>query len=181
MAIVAMIVAGAGSARAEPEGANDKRLGVGLGLSLGGTVAGVAVAASAFALRADHPARDVLFATGGTAALVMPTAGHWYARGRLGGWTAGAYTRLAGVCVAGVGAMLHIGRDDEVDGKGTLYFARGVLYGGLGLVVGGALLDIALVPSTVRRANRRPNKAIDITLGPALVRGGGGVAIGGSF
>ena len=87
--LLAIIVAR--PAFADPDETENKSLGFAMGLSVGGTVGGIALTAAAFAMDRPSSAAPWLASVGVTAALVMPTAGHWYARDSMRDGTVGSY------------------------------------------------------------------------------------------
>lgn len=163
-------------------GGDDKSLGVAMGLSLGGTLGGLALTGAAFAMDRSSKAAPWLASFGLTAALVMPSAGHWYAHDSMRDGTIGGYIRLGGGCVFVLAGVMWL---TEEKGGGepqepSVAIEEKVMLIGAGIVAAGAIVDIALVPRAVRRANRTPSalRAYPIALGPS---GSFGLGLSGTF
>ena len=171
LAAAVMLVALASSARAgDPDvpDLDDKSMGVAMGLSLGGTLGGLALATGGIlADGAPHDLRVGMFAVGGTAALVMPTAGHWYARGSTQDGTVGSYLRLGGGALVMIGGVALATGEHEEDAPGdhSADIELGIVYAGLATMAAGAIVDIATTPAEVHRANRRRH-SIDLSISP---------------
>lgn len=169
------------TARADGDGAaQDKSMGVAMGLSAGGTAAGLALAT--FALVDDGMPADLrrwTFALGGTAALVMPTAGHWYATGHFGGGTVGGYLRIGGgAVVMFTGVVYAVSEHEEDDpGDNSAAIETGIIYGGLAMIAAGMIVDIATTPSAVHRANRQAPGLRITGIAPTI----GGFSVVGTF
>ncbi|MEZ4398841.1 MAG: hypothetical protein R3B06_02390 [Kofleriaceae bacterium] len=143
-----------------------------LGLSLGVTLAGVAV--SAVAGQTDS---GPLSSAGGAMIFFGPSVGHWYTGDYL---TTGLGMRVAGSGLAVLGIVMALsgngpGRSsDGADGTGLL-----LVMAGAGLYVGGTVHDIATAPRAARRKNR--TLAARVALSPTVTRTSAGLAVGGSF
>ena len=179
------VIASTGTARGDDASeANGKSMSVAMGLSAGGTAAGLALATLGVASSdLSRNARTVLFGFGATAALVMPIAGHWYARGSVRDGSLGSYVRLAGGCILVIGGIGWLTEEHSPDSHETsIDVETAVIYGGLGVLAAGAIIDIARTPAAVRRANRRPARVIDIAaVSPTPVHHGAGFALSGRF
>ena len=151
-----------------------KRPGVALGLSLGTTLGGLALATAGF-WRVDNnsPGGTGMALGGVVVALVGPTTGHIYA-GRVRNW--GLAVRAAGVVVlvAGLSRFVNCGDARSCDGDSR---GVGVFFGGLALTGVGTIYEIALAPGAARRWNAR------FTVTPVPTPSGSfpGVALAGRF
>lgn len=100
--------------------------------------------------------------------LVLPSLGYVYAGRKT---SPGMYPRAAAVATLVFGALTDgLGESEEAD---KWYGATAALYGL------GCAIDIVLTPSAVRDFNAR--RAPAVTLVPAVVPGGAGLAVGGQF
>lgn len=116
----------------------------------------------------NHPTRAAVFGSLGIAAAVLgPTAGHWYAGE---GMTTGLALRLTGA--AGVGALVLA--DPHGQNLGLL-ITGGVVCAGLWEV--GAIWDLATVPRAVRHYNRQR----DLQIAPMAAPHTTGLALAGTF
>jgi hypothetical protein len=137
--------------------------------ALGGTA--VAGAAILIATQAESETAGIL-ALG--SALVLPSAGHFYA-GSPGWGTLQIATRTAGagLVVAGIGHCL--GEDDCSD-------AEALAYAGIGLFAAGTVWSLIDAPRAAHRYNER-QRALVVTPMPVRVEGelGMGLALTGTF
>ncbi len=121
-------------------------------------------------LEGDHGAAVVI---GGLSAVILPSAGHWYARspGALG---------LAMRTAGGAGLTWAIIKDARCNDEGCegTNAQRAIALGGLGLLVAGTIVDIATAPAAARRHNRA---ARDLIIAPVVHARGAGLAISGAF
>ncbi len=158
----------------------DKSLGVAMGLSLGGTLGGLALAGAVFTM--DRPSRigPWVASFGLTTALVMPSAGHWYARDSMSEGTLGGYLRIGGCGVFLFAGFMWLAEEKGEYEEPSVALEEKVMLVGAGIVAAGALVDIALLPRTVRLANRTPSalRAHPIALGSS---GGFGFGLSGTF
>lgn len=179
--VSALVLGSAAIARAgDASGPSERSMGVAMGLSAGGTVAGLGLAG--LALADDGMSIDLrrwTMSFGLTAALVMPTAGHWYANGHFGGATTGAYLRLAGGSVTVFTGVVYAVSEHEEDAPGdhSADIELGIMCGGLALIAAGVIVDIATTPAAVHRANGRAG-GLHVT---AIAPTPGGFALAGTF
>jgi hypothetical protein len=145
---------------------------VALGLSIGSLWVGT----GAFLLMAEgfDGRNEALYLTGAIGAnatiLIAPSVGHWYAGRAI---TPGLVVRSAGFAAAGLMAWQH-----PHCTTGTCVPEWFAIYGIVGAIVTGMLLDLATLPSAVRRANARTER---LHLAPLLTRESSGLALGGRF
>ena len=178
------MIASTGTTRGDDASRNDKSMSVAMGLSAGGTAAGLGLATLGVASSdLSGNARAVLFAFGATAALVMPITGHWYARSSVRDGSLGSYVRLAGGCILVIGGIGWLTEEHSPDSHETsIRVETALIYGGLGVLAAGAIIDIARTPAAVRRANRHPARVIDLAaVAPTPVHHGAGLALSGRF
>lgn len=116
------------------------------------------------------------FLLGAAGALVLPSAGHWYA-GEAGG--VGLVTRGAGLALFISGAIRAEREVDGCDGGcSTTDDAELRLWAGFGLFIAGTIYDIATSGSAARAHNERLRKMM---VAPTVQPGGGGLALVGQF
>lgn len=158
---------------------NEKSPGTALILSLGGTVASFAIAASG-------TENALLGTTAGLGMWLAPSFGHWYVGD---GWTTGLTYRMAGGAAVAAGAIWvvsqcvsHDGGGGSGDDCGTGGFA--LMIGGGAAFFGGMIYDIATAPGAARRHNERQRQratqyqySVTPTIGGDRV----GFAVGGRF
>ena len=140
-------------------------------LSASGTVASAAALAYAFHLDSGRMA-NTYAAIGITGLLVHPSLGHWYAGN---GLSTGLLVRAGGGALVLTAALMAMDcRQDHTCGDSPTG-ARAL--GGAGVILAGAIWDIATAPSAARRWNAR--HALAIT--PTATAHGAGLAVGGTF
>jgi hypothetical protein len=156
--------------------AGEKSPGTALLLSLGGTVASLALMGVA-----EGAQNDGIGAVGGIGVWVAPSFGHWYS-GKL--WTDGLTLRFAGAGAIIVGAVLLIGDciNDEV-GCDDETPAFVLIVGGAGAFVAGGIYDIATAPGAAHRHNERlrARASYGWAVAPMVTRDRAGLVVGGSF
>lgn len=181
VAVLLLAISFARSAHADPDVvSDDKSLGVAMGFSVGGTVAGLALVGTAFAIDRSNSVAPYLASLGLTAALVMPSAGHWYARDSMRDGTLGGYLRLGGGGVFLIGGMMWMVEEKGEELDPSVGIEKEVMLVGLGILAAGTIVDIALLPRAVRRANHTPAalRALPIALDS---HGGLGLGLSGAF
>lgn len=161
----AMVVAPAPAAPPAPGGRSPS---VGLGLAIAGTIVPVVGFGVGLGIDDDDvSSRVVIVST--VSGLVLPSLGLIYAGQKR---SLGQYPRVAALGALVLGALLDgLGNSSEA---GTWYGITGALYGL------GSAIDIAMTPAAVRRYNAR-RAGGGVTVMPMVVRGGGGLAVGGAL
>ncbi len=154
-----------------PRGLETRDPTTALGLSLGGTAAGVGLLASAW----GDTDGDVPALVGAALITFGPSFGHAYA----GNWlTAGLGRRAFGLVLTGLGVDEALGCAGS---DGPCHAGEGTLAAGLALVGAGAIYDIATAPGAARDFNR----AHALQLTPTTLHAAGGtvpgIALTGTF
>jgi len=141
-----------------------------LGIALGATLASWTT--MLVGLQARNGTAIVI---GGVSTVILPSAGHWYA-GSSGALGLG----MRAIGAAGlVWSLVKEGEDNVCDeGCEPTNAQRAIGLTSLGLYLAGTIVDIATAPAAARRHNRAVR---EVTIGPALHRGGAGVSIAGWF
>jgi hypothetical protein len=167
-AIVAMLLVSA-TAGAEPPGKPHKALRAALGWSLGVTAFGVATGIAA--THADRGAQFALLGFSGTSLLVGPSIGRFYAGHYV---SAGLVTRVIGLGVFSMGQALQCLPQNErsISTCGARLQFDGTAYVGAGIMVLGAMWDLASIPEDVADYNSHA------TLIPTALRTPTGIAPG---
>lgn len=141
---------------------------VGVGLAIAGTLVPVIGFGVGLGIDDEDVSSRVVIisAVGG---LVLPSLGLIYAGQKR---SLGQYPRVAALGALVMGALLDgLGNSNEA---GTWYGITGALYGL------GSAIDIAMTPSAVRAYNAR-RAARPLAVMPMVVRGGGGLVVGGTL
>jgi hypothetical protein len=144
-----------------------------LAMSLGGTALSWGLIAAGASMDSEEGG-ELLGKLGGFGAVVAPSFGHWY-RGKY--WTRGLGIRLAGTGVAAFGGILILSSIFG-GGEGNAEVGVGMMIAGGGLFVGGTVDDIIQAPRMARRHNMQLR---GLAVVPTVQRGGGGLALSGSF
>ena len=118
----------------------------------------------------------VLALTGVTAAMIAPSAGHFYAGERRGPlWRSALRGAAASVAVYGLLSSIDFSGSDEGGMSGLFYV-------GVGVTAGLGLYDWLDAGDSAERANqRRARSAKVVTAAPPVTSGGGGLSLVGTF
>lgn len=196
LAVAALAVAMPSLAAAQPSltppsteisvASEEKSESTAVSLSVAGTLLPIALFATAAAAddSANGEVDDVLVIGGLAAAVVGPSAGHWYAGRTI---TGGMVARAAGGTALFLGIGVALGdafdHDDDEGGDGDGALAAGLMFGGMAAVVGGVIHDIATADDAARAYNQHHARRFTVT--PTVVRGaaatGAGLAVTGAF